>query len=47
MVEQEDHPVNQLLTRPNQYTSGSLLANYIITALFECNRRCILIQESC
>ena len=33
MVEQEDHPVNQLLTRPNQYTSGSLLANYIITAL--------------
>jgi len=28
-----NHPVAELLSRPNPYTSGSLLAHYIITAL--------------
>tara|TARA_A100001035_G_scaffold280355_1_gene285813 strand:+ start:4457 stop:6793 length:2337 start_codon:yes stop_codon:yes gene_type:complete len=29
----ENHPVQELMARPNPYTSGSLLAHYIITAL--------------
>ena len=29
----DNHPVTQLINRPNPYTSGSLLASYVITAL--------------
>ena len=29
----DNHPVTQLINRPNPYTSGSLLASYMITAL--------------
>ena len=29
----DNHPVTQLFTRPNPYTSGSLLAHYIVLAL--------------
>ena len=29
----DNHPVSQLFTRPNPYTSGSLLAHYIVLAL--------------